>query len=561
MNNSQDSHFRPRCHISGKIEVKTALHIGSGETVFRPLEENQKVQISMVLSDYRGKPYIPGSSLRGWLRDTLREKGMESGRLHTLFGTDAKGKERGGKLLVANSYLDLRTSTEPELSHALSLASRDCQDIPFSPAPEDRCHERRWWDKNRWTWIVNGVSLNRFTRAATEHLLFHYEVVPPGAVFDLAIDGIGLTDEELGWILAVLEDAGEPAHMVLGQGQALGYGQCLITGKLTVACLHTYEQMRVWLDQDKSIWFKKIPPIDVAALAALGSTAQLADTTSICSLHIKLYFDGPLLVNDPSSCYKSNKNKNADNSLSHVYLGDHNNQIVLPGRSFKGAFRSQIEKIARTMLDCKFDTPLQPDQLQKIACYPHDDNVSCPDVKKIIDLENCCLVCRLCGAKGYRSPLMVSDFTVAEEGCLRQQEFVAIDRFTGGAAPQKKFNALHREKPVLQGAISLDLARLDSTLIGLFALALRDLLEGDIRFGFGRSRGYGSCTAKIIRISGPAKWPAAMEQKNQKDGPVREFLKSCAKHHQPFTDDNCLINAAILIETLEQHVEKIAKGE
>lgn len=74
------------------------------------------------------------------------------------------------------------------------------------------------------------------------------------------------------------------------------------------------------------------------------------------------------------------------------------------------------------------------------------------------------------------------------------QEFVAIDRFTGGAKDQAKFNALALYRPVLEGCLRVHTPALSQNGWALLALTLRDLKEGDITFGFGAAKGYGTCT-------------------------------------------------------------------
>jgi hypothetical protein len=101
------------------------------------------------------------------------------------------------------------------------------------------------------------------------------------------------------------------------------------------------------------------------------------------------------------------------------------------------------------------------------------------------------------GAAGWRSPLRVSDFVGSSLATLRQ-EFLAIDRFTGGGAEHLKFDAETADRPVLTGHISLDLEALGDVgvgrwALGLLALTLRDLLEGDLTFGFGAAKGFGAC--------------------------------------------------------------------
>ena len=92
---------------------------------------------------------------------------------------------------------------------------------------------------------------------------------------------------------------------------------------------------------------------------------------------------------------------------------------------------------------------------------------------------------------------------------MEKQEFVAIDRFTGGGAPQLKFNATSRYQPILKGQLSIDLARLayadaGGWAIALLVLVLRDLVEGDIRLGFGSAKGFGALHAELQDISIPA---------------------------------------------------------
>lgn len=97
----------------------------------------------------------------------------------------------------------------------------------------------------------------------------------------------------------------------------------------------------------------------------------------------------------------------------------------------------------------------------------------------------------------------MSDFTPIEDGGKEfHQDFVAIDRFTGGGAESLKFDAKSFHRPVLRGSLTLDLeavqrARPGEWCLGLMALVLRDLCEGDIPLGFGAAKGYGACTASL----------------------------------------------------------------
>ncbi|MGH8615098.1 MAG: RAMP superfamily CRISPR-associated protein [Gammaproteobacteria bacterium] len=70
-------------------------------------------------------------------------------------------------------------------------------------------------------------------------------------------------------------------------------------------------------------------------------------------------------------------------------------RICLPARSFRGALRSQAERILRT--------------LGHRCCGP-GTGPPCEAVRKIEDVEKRCLACQVFGATGWRSPLPSRSF-------------------------------------------------------------------------------------------------------------------------------------------------------
>jgi CRISPR/Cas system CSM-associated protein Csm3 (group 7 of RAMP superfamily) len=211
---------------------------------------------------------------------------------------------------------------------------------------------------------------------------------------------------------------------------------------------------------------------------------------SAVSLAITLNFESHFLVNDPSQTGTMEEEKPA-----HAPLRDSAGRIVLPASSFRGALRSQAEKILRTLRG------------EQAACYPDSKGPrpACEAVYSVSELRRLCPVCQLFGAPGWRSPLGISDFKtndVVSDDELFIQEFLAIDRFTGGGAKGAKFNARAIYRPRLSGSISINLEALARAgagcwALGLLTLTLRDMIEGDIRFGFGAAKGYGIARAKI----------------------------------------------------------------
>lgn len=70
--------FKERFEVSGTLTTEGPLHIGCGQTVTHPnlrFEQGegpeQQVEIGAVARDYAGRPYIPGSTLKGRLREDL----------------------------------------------------------------------------------------------------------------------------------------------------------------------------------------------------------------------------------------------------------------------------------------------------------------------------------------------------------------------------------------------------------------------------------------------------------------------------------------------------------
>jgi len=110
----------------------------------------------------------------------------------------------------------------------------------------------------------------------------------------------------------------------------------------------------------------------------------------------------------------------------------------------------------------------------------------------------------LFGAAGWPTKVHLTPFVADKPAKLARQEFIAIDRFTGGGADGLKFDAGYVYQPVLHGVVTLHLgspsAPSPEWFVGLIALVLRDLVEGDLTFGYGAAKGYGACTATLRPI-------------------------------------------------------------
>jgi hypothetical protein len=108
---------------------------------------------------------------------------------------------------------------------------------------------------------------------------------------------------------------------------------------------------------------------------------------------------------------------------------------------------------------------------------------------------------RVFGATGWRAPIEFGDFEICGAEDLVVQEFVAVDRFTGGAAKQKLFNAHALWKPTFTGDVTIRADRWKEEwdvrpwVWLLLVFTLKDWIEGDGFLGSGRSKGYGGFRA------------------------------------------------------------------
>lgn len=479
--------FKDRWLIKGTLTLNSALQLRTGFSEPRKVKgardaADETAEVALVHRDCDGLPVILGSSLKGVLRSWLIERlPNEKASIESIFGHEprqwkqdpTKQAGRGGKA----EFLDAFVAELPRFEG------------PFSAVPPR---------------LVGRTAINRDTRTAAFEKLFQGEQVPATTAFQVEVAGDSLTPHEVALLLAAFggfnADGGD-LPIALGGGGSHGPGRAKWR-------LHSVRRMDVgavyrWLSQPKPRpWRESIvdDPATACDRGALAARAHRllagADRPGWLALDLRLAFSGPFLVNHPASV----KDKAAGGQHPDFEpMRDQKGRPLLPGSSVKGALRAQAERIYRTVHGAH-------------AVPSPEDN---RDGKPRNEIE------WLFGVGGWRGMLSVSDFTEANPPAdaktgFAEQEFVAIDRFTGGAADGAKFRARVAEAPRLTGRLSLRLtARPGETstakhikpALGLMALVLRDLIEGDITFGFGAAKGYGACRGKIVGPRGQPSGP------------------------------------------------------
>lgn len=174
-------------------------------------------------------------------------------------------------------------------------------------------------------------------------------------------------------------------------------------------------------------------------------------------------------------------------------------QVYLPGSSLKGALRVQCERLVRSVGgDSRRDGVW--------ACDPLYIERRCANGERgAAAYRGACTVCRLFGNTDLRGRLAIDDAYPAPGTDLRLEERVnvAIDRVMGSV-----FQGPFRYEVVTGGsfATTLRLRNVAVAQVGLLGLALRDVRDGRVAFGFGKSRGMGrvSLSVDALRISYPA---------------------------------------------------------
>jgi len=478
--------FSNRWLIRGQLTTVTPLHVGDGGTVTRdelkvgPPDAEEFVHVSSVTSDYMGRPYLPGMALKGVLRQWVT----------AILGL-------GNPDMVENVF----GSEDPGAPNSVG-GKAEFWDAAFCHKADDSCNVP-YWNESRVTGVSASVTIDRRTRSASHRRLAHRAFVPPGVSFEVVVAGQDMEEGEVALLIAALEGFNHPENPVtLGADTGNGWGRS--TWKLQEIARFTKKDFSEWVSQDSPpVGYSAVKPVPPAEFERLKEEAVslFSPSAGLPAVEVELtvHFHGPFLVNDPSRTKGGSRSASGEEA-DHTPLRDCEGRVVIPGASLRGALRSQAERIVRT---------LNP----AAACPGGAGPEACAPVYDVKDVDRLCLTCYVFGAPGWRGAIELSDFVSRGEDKVTRQEFLAIDRFTGGGAHGLKFNADFVYRPVLSGKLTMPLERrygglrspkkwhVNSWALGLIALTLRDLMEGDVTIGFGASKGYGACKATIDRMS------------------------------------------------------------
>ena len=502
--------FRERWRIEGVLVSQSPFHLGSGE-IFESVDvasDGEVVEISECVKNYENLPMIPGAALKGNIRAWLQTRSIDTPSFD--FFEKAFGKKSAEEVRQSGEGFETAefSDTSGDSGEDSSLADDQGWGGTAEFADAHMTIRRAgstplpYWSEDCQTWIETTNSIRRDTRTAADQHLIHKECVPAGIGFDIIITGM-LDEDQVAVILAGLNGFNDENNPVtIGADTASGKG--IFRWEPGKIYRMDEDAARKWVtNHDRDMAEKSMPELGSETLEHINTKVEkvLESTTSdLETFDIILNFESHFLVNDPS-VFLREKGMDSEYPITHNPRVDEQECPVLPAKSFRGALRSQAEKILRTLAqECARSkgNEVSDDYLKKIACHPNDRESACKPIQSISEKKNLCMACRLFGASGWKTPIRISDFEKVEnKGVKVNQHFVAIDRFTGGGKTGAKFSACAWYKPSMKGRISMKTDDDDNWCLGLLALVLRDLMEGDITFGFGASKGYGSCKAEI----------------------------------------------------------------
>lgn len=457
----------PLWRIQGRFTLATPLHIGNGQD--EPIkaeasntEDETSNFVAEIARDHTGKPYLPGSGIKGALRSLALRTDASPKILQRLFGSmDAS---------------DCTTPAQVEFCNAYMVEKVQGSGLPAFDVAKQRA-------------LLPHSVRNRDYGTVQDKLFFTEQVVPPGAQFAFECTAQNLSQEDIQTLLGILELAGQgDSSFQLGGRKTSNNGRvswtaCEVrriedfTALWKAVQTHSSTPVDLWAC---GVVQKRIPPKPLA----LRSDQLLV----LNSLELK--FHTPFLVYEKIDKEGKPDLKNGPDGKPRT---NHAGRAALPASSLHGALRSQAERILRTLGEAT------PEGYKVPAVFGLDKD---PKLN---------LAAVLFGAPGWRGVLQCSDFLAPANSPTIDHHMVAIDRLTGGGKDSAKFSIKALDCPTLSGSIRLDLGRLgklalynpaiEAQCLGLLAHVLRDLDEGDIALGYGAAKGYGrshsTCISKL----------------------------------------------------------------
>lgn len=237
-----------------------------------------------------------------------------------------------------------------------------------------------------------------------------------------------------------------------------------------------------------------------------------------CLIGLEISTEGPMLIKSGSPAMDA-----ADASPVVTIRSGPKAEPYIPGSSLKGVIRSHAERVARTLcwepaahrvgacnpflnVSSNEEWTIQGscgakiDYRKRKADEAKKRDRQAEDITTALVYRESCPACKIFGNTHLIGRLSVPDAYMPEGSHYNSErrDGVGIDRFTGGSFKRAKFDleAITNARFEAQ----LKIVNFELWHLGLLAFVLRDLSEGLLGIGSGKSRGLGQVSARISRV-------------------------------------------------------------
>lgn len=447
--------------LEGRLVAQTPIHVGGAE---EGLVSDMPLAV-----DGQGRFYLPGTALGGAIRAHCRVQARD-----LMWGFAGPGDDGHASQVIV-------------------------EDAPAQAAPLAEL------------WHGNGI--DRRWGAAAQGIKYDREVLPRGTAFDfrLTLEVPRATDlGERRAFMAWLIDELESGRIGFGAAGTRGLGRAALTG--------TRCRERDWASPAGILaWVRGEAP-DWRARWDAERGRHRPGACEAVRISIDWRPSGPLMS-------KAARDGVVVDGMPFVSRrADGRLALTLPGAGIKGAWRSQAERIVRTVLGREVDTaahhtqvdvPIAADLFGRARPLDHRPGQARAGVRRKgrLAFATCYAEFALDAADWDRLEQDLAPWQGPPDAArpLTLAMHVAIDRWTGGAAESLLYSAVEpgrlRWEPL---ELRLDAAARPLAEFALLWLTLRDFCAGRVPLGWGVNRGYGDIAVQAVRLEGlGALWDGA----------------------------------------------------
>lgn len=179
-------------------------------------------------------------------------------------------------------------------------------------------------------------------------------------------------------------------------------------------------------------------------------------------------------------------------------------QPYIPGSTFKGALRSQAERILRTLRADSACNPLD-DRSRMRACgrrlEERERELQRTDrrqtVSAVVAYRDSCAACKSFGSTALAGRVAAADGYLqgAAAPALVRRDGIGVDRFSGAASLRSRYELEAVTDVSFNVAITLQ--NFEIWQLGLITLVVQDLMQGRLPLGSGKSHGLGQVQGDI----------------------------------------------------------------